>query len=147
MSDVLTHQVSPTKVLFSQAISRSLTRVQLIEKTDTCMYVVVEQTPFHPVSHIWPDHPADKGYFSYADETYNVLDCMTGAFDVENNKLFVGTDIPVKRGEKDWHFVVVHQVELNVPVAINDVVELVVDVQYQTALSRGTVLVTSLLMH
>lgn len=137
MSEVLTYQVLPTKVLFSQGITSSSTQIQWLEKTETSIYVVVDQTPFHPVSHIWPDHPADKGYLSFAGQKHTIIDCITGAFDIENNKLYTSTDIPVKRGESGWHFVVVHELELGLELNISDVVELVVDESYQTALSRG----------
>ncbi|QUM76457.1 alanyl-tRNA editing protein [Moritella sp. 24] len=137
MSAVVTHQVHPTKVLFSQVITESLAHIQWLEKTDVSTYVIVDQTPFHPVSHIWPDHPADKGCLLLKDEQYDVLDCLTGAFDVENNKLYVGADIPVKRGEAGWHFVVVHELALDTALDINNEVKLTVDKSYQTALSRG----------
>lgn len=137
MSAVVTEQVLPTKVLFTQAITQSFTQVQLVEETDTGIYVVTENTPFHPVSHIWPDHPADKGQLLVAGIAYQVTDCVTGAFNCETNELFIGADIPVKRGEEGWHFVVVHQLDSMVAVNVNDTVELVVDEQYQSALSRG----------
>jgi len=137
MSDVVIHQVRPTKVLFTQGIMESLTQVQWVEQTDTSTYVVTQKTPFHPVSHIWPDHPADKGFLVFNGKQYTVTDCVTGAFDIENSKLYKGTDIPVKRGEPGWYFVVVHELELDMALNINDAVELVVDARYQTALSRG----------
>ncbi|PKH06477.1 metal-dependent hydrolase [Moritella sp. Urea-trap-13] len=137
MSEVLTHQVLPTKVLFTQEITQSLTQVQWVEQTDTGSYVVTENTPFHPVSHIWPDHPADKGFLVLAGTKYAVIDCLTGAFDIENNKLHVGADIPVKRGEAGWHFVVVHELALDAVINLSDDVELIVDANYQGALSRG----------
>ena len=137
MFDVLTHQVSPTKVLFSQAITQSLAQVQWVEKTDTSTYVIVDQTPFHPVSHIWPDHPADKGFLVFEGKQYTVTDCVTGAFDVENNKLYKGSDIPVKRGEDGWQFVVVHEFALDLVLNVSDTVELNVDEGYQAALSKG----------
>lgn len=137
MSEALTPQVSPTKVLFTQGTTQSLTQVQWVEQTDTSTYVVTEKTPFHPVSHIWPDHPADKGFLVFNGKQYTVTDCVTGAFDIDNSKLYKGTDIPVKRDEPGWYFVVVHELELDIALNINDVVELVVDESYQAALSRG----------
>jgi len=137
MSEVISQQVLPTKVLFSKGVTNSLSRIQWLEKADNCSYIIVDQTPFHPVSHIWPDHPADKGELLISGSSYTVSDCLTGAFDVDNNKLYVGTDIPVKRGESGWHFVVVHELALETAFNIDDEVELVVDKSYQTALSRG----------
>jgi len=137
MSDVVTHQVRPTKVLFTQGLTQSLTQVQWVEQTDISTYVVTEKTPFHPVSHIWPDHPADKGFVVFEGKQYTVTDCVTGAFDIENNKLYKGSDIPVKRGEAGWHFVVVHELASNLILSEGDTVELHVDADYQAALSRG----------
>jgi len=137
MSEVLTPQVLPTKVLFTQGITQSLTQVSWVEQAGSSIYVVTEQTPFHPVSHIWPDHPADKGFLVYEGKQYAVIDCVTGAFDIENNKLYTGSDIPVKRGEAGWHFVVVHELVSDLVLTERDSVELVVDADYQAALSRG----------
>lgn len=137
MSEAVIDRVLPTKVLFTQGITQSLTQVSWVEQTDSGTYVVTEQTPFHPVSHIWPDHPADKGFLVFAGKQYAVTDCVTGAFDVENNQLYKGTDIPVKRGEAGWHFVVVHELASDLVLNVNDTVELHVDAVYQAALSRG----------
>jgi len=111
--------------------------VSWVEQADSSIYVVTEQTPFHPVSHIWPDHPADKGFLVYEGKQFAVTDCVTGAFDIENNKLYTGADIPVKRGEVGWHFVVVHELISDLVLSERDSVELVVDADYQAALSRG----------
>ncbi|QFI37454.1 alanyl-tRNA editing protein [Moritella marina ATCC 15381] len=137
MSEVLTSQVQPTKVLFTQGITQSIAQVSWIEQTDSSLYIVTDTTPFHPVSHIWPDHPADKGCLVFEGHQYAVIDCVTGAFDIENNKLHKGADIPVKRGEAGWHFVVIHELATDLRLNVNDTVELVVDANFQAALSRG----------
>ncbi|MDX2320097.1 MAG: alanyl-tRNA editing protein [Moritella sp.] len=137
MSEVLTHQVLATKVLFTKAITQSSSQIQWVEQTDTSTYVITDTTPFHPVSHIWPDHPADRGLLLCTGNKYTVINCVTGAFDVENHKLHLGSDIPVKRGEAGWHFVVVHELAPGAALNINDDVELVIDANYQAALSRG----------
>jgi alanyl-tRNA synthetase len=137
MSEAVIDCVLPTKVLFTQGITQTVTPVLLVEQTNNCTYVVTETTPFHPVSHIWPDHPADKGFLVFEGNQYAVTNCVTGAFDVENNKLYIGADIPVKRGEEGWHFVVVHELAVDAALNIHDDVELIVDANYQTALSRG----------
>ncbi|MBL1415848.1 MAG: metal-dependent hydrolase [Moritella sp.] len=137
MSEVISNQVLMSKVLFSKGITSSTSCIQWVEKTDTSTYVIVDQTPFHPVSHIWPDHPADKGFLVFEGKQYTVTDCVTGAFDVKNNKLYKGRDIPVKRGEEGWHFVVVHELASDLVLNVSDTVELNVDEGYQAALSRG----------
>lgn len=137
MSEVLTPQVKPTEVLFTQGITQAIAQVSWVEQTDSSICVVTDNTPFHPVSHIWADHPADKGFLVFEGKQHAVTDCVTGAFDIENNKLYKGADIPVKRGKAGWHFVVVHELAAGLLLNVNDTVELIVDADYQAALSRG----------
>lgn len=137
MPAAVTDQVLPTKVLFTQGITQSLTTVSWVEQNGGSLYVITDKTPFHPVSHIWPDHPADKGFLLFEGKKYAVINCVTGAFDVENNRLYTGADIPVKRGEAGWHFVVVHELASDTVLNVGNSVELVIDADYQAALSRG----------
>ena len=50
-------------------------------------YVITEMTPFHPVSHIWPDHPADKGTLTAMGTGYEVMDCQVGAVELASGEL------------------------------------------------------------
>ncbi|MGI2258753.1 alanyl-tRNA editing protein [Shewanella sp. GXUN23E] len=140
--------VSPTKVTFALATApESATelmnsRVQLNAKVQFCQItdhgtlLLTDITPFHPVSHIWPDHPADKGVVTINGADIEVTDCLTGAWHVETEQLYVGNAIPVKRDEPGWHFVVVHQLAGDVAIAPGAEVELSVDADYQQSLSR-----------
>jgi len=132
-----TSTILPTQVTFTQGVHQLLSRVQYSRQHDDCTLVVTEATPFHPASHIWPDHPADKGTLSIATTHYEIINCLTGAWDCSNQQLYVGTDIPVKRGEPGWHFVVVHQLPAGVKLTYGSEVTLSVDATYQQALSRG----------
>lgn len=89
--------------------------------------VVVERTPFHPLDHTWPDQPADTG--TLAGQT--VLDCVTGAVG-PGGEFALGADIPVRRGDADWAWLVVHVVAE--PVAVGEEVELLVDADRRAAL-------------
>jgi alanyl-tRNA synthetase len=92
--------------------------------------VVVERTPFHPLDHTWPDQPADTGTLG----GQAVLDCLTGAVGPEGEVAF-GADIPVRRGDAEWAWLVVHVVAEPVPVGAE--VELLVDADRRAALSAS----------
>jgi alanyl-tRNA synthetase len=89
--------------------------------------VLLDRTAFHPVDHTWPDQGADRGTLAGQP----VLDAIVGATD--GTQLFVGRDIPVRKGEQGWAFVVAHL--LAEPV--EGTVEVVVDADYRRALSTG----------
>ncbi|MCL2912580.1 alanyl-tRNA editing protein [Shewanella corallii] len=129
-------QVSPTQVTFTQQIFQLTAKVQICQQQADTTLLVTDQTPFHPVSHIWPDHPADKGTVTIDGQGIEVIDCLTGAWDVDNQQLYVGKAIPVKRDEPGWHFVVVHQLAGNISLTTGTEVELSVDADYQQSLSR-----------
>lgn len=131
-------QIRPTKTMFCHDIWQLESEIQLVSRQDDQTYIVVRETPFHPVSHIWPDHPADKGTISFGEHEYCVADCQVGAVEHESGTLYVGKAIPVKRDTDGWSFVVVHclsgsEADLNV----GNVVCLNVDKEYQQSLSRG----------
>ncbi len=128
----------PTQVTFTQSIYQLSSEVQFVQKNHQYLYIVTLQTPFHPVSHIWPDHPADKGTLAVNSNEYRVENCLVGAINLESKELFVGEDIPVKRDEDGWVVVVVHQIEAEEnTVQVGNLVVLSVDEHYQQQLSRA----------
>lgn len=127
-------QVTPTITRFCHNTWQLDSKVLLSIQTPQQTFVVTKETPFHPVSHIWPDHPADRGLL----DEYTVTDCQVGAVELENGKLFIGEEIPVKRDTPGWVFVVVHCLEGTAyNIQPGQVVSLKVDKGYQDALSRG----------
>jgi alanyl-tRNA synthetase len=92
--------------------------------------VVTGSSPFHPLDHTWPDQPADTGTLGGVP----VLDCVTGAIGPDG-QFAVGADIPVRRGDEAWAWLVVHVVAE--PVAVGVEVELVVDADRRAALSAA----------
>ena len=78
--------------------------------TAGCVGLVVDTTPFHPVDHTWPDQPGDSGTVLVDGVAYPVLDCVTGAVGPEG-EFALGADIPVRRGEESWSWLVVHVLE------------------------------------
>tara|TARA_Y100001956_G_scaffold22634_1_gene22289 strand:- start:1700 stop:2569 length:870 start_codon:yes stop_codon:yes gene_type:complete len=127
-------QVTPTITQFCHNLWQLNAKVQLLKQEGDLLYVVTDKTPFHPVSHIWPDHPADRGQLNGCP----VVDCQVGAVELASNELYVGKAIPVKRNEAGWAFVVVHCLNKGaLELSVGENVELNVDKHYQDALSRG----------
>ncbi|ENM5737865.1 alanyl-tRNA editing protein [Vibrio mimicus] len=129
---------SATEVTFPQGITSLDSQVMLCQLHSAGVDVVTYKTPFHPVSHIWPDHPADRGVLIWQGCEYPVTDCLVGAVEQASGHLYVGNDIPVKRDESGWVFVVVHRLsEVTTLFQVGDSVQLMIDEQYQVSLGRG----------
>lgn len=96
--------------------------------------VILDVTPCHPVDAGWPDQPADRATLVWNDggET-KVIDCVVAATNGE--RLYLGDDIPVRKGTEGWVFVVAHLVTVAPPEGI--VVTVAVDEKYRRALSIG----------
>ncbi|MEV5495702.1 metal-dependent hydrolase [Nonomuraea fuscirosea] len=92
--------------------------------------LVVAETPFHPLDHTWPDQPADRGTIGGLP----VVDCVTGA-QSNTGEVFLGADIPVRRGAEGWAWLVVHVSEEPLPEGAE--ADLAVDPAYRAALSAG----------
>lgn len=72
--------------------------------------VVVADTPFHPLDHTWPDQPADTGTLTVAGRAYPVVDCQTAGVGPDG-EFAVADDIPVRRGDDSWAWLVLHVVD------------------------------------
>ena len=129
--------ITATKTRFCHQTWQMEAPIQLVQSTHEVTYVITEMTPFHPVSHIWPDHPADKGTLTAMGTGYEVMDCQVGAVELASGELHVGTAIPVKRDTEGWVFVVVHVLPRTEALTVGNVVSLEVDKEYQLSLSRG----------
>ena len=93
--------------------------------------VVHDRTALHAVDAGWPDQPADRGTLA----GHPVIDAIVGATD--GGEIFVGRDIPVRKGTEGWSFVVVHVLAPDAPVNVGDEVQVTVDEGYRAALSAG----------
>ncbi|MGW4897722.1 metal-dependent hydrolase [Kitasatospora sp. NPDC004240] len=96
--------------------------------------VVTEATPFHPLDHTWPDQPADLGTLTVNGTGLAVVDCLTGAVGPEGGELLVGADIPVRRGDEEWSWLVLHVVEGDPGDIAGAVATLAVDPERRAAL-------------
>ncbi len=94
--------------------------------------MITDATPFHPVDHTWPDQPADRGSLAGLP----VVDCVVGAQSPQG-ELLLGSEIPVRRGDPAWTWVVVHLLDApaqDLPV-VGQEVELAVDAELRRGLS------------
>jgi alanyl-tRNA synthetase len=95
--------------------------------------VVVEETPFHPLDHTWPDQPADTGTLG----GLAVVDVLTAASPAQGGDLLVGEAIPVRRGDAEWHWHALHVVEEDPSALLGTVTGLAVDAERRAALSAA----------
>ncbi|UBO73515.1 alanyl-tRNA editing protein [Aeromonas rivuli] len=98
--------------------------------------LVTDLSPFHPQSHLWPDQPGDMGRVCWEGGEAKVAPCRMGAINPAG-ELFVDLDIPVKRGEPGWAFVVVHPLSGRYDLAVGTEISLQVDSERRLALSLG----------
>ncbi len=129
--------ITATKTRFCHQTWQLEAHVQFVQSTSEATHVVTDVTPFHPVSHIWPDHPADKGTLTVNGKSFDVIDCQVGAVELASGELYVGQAIPVKRDTEGWAFVVVHVLPFTDTFGAGDIALLDVDKEYQLSLSRG----------
>ncbi|MGF1752818.1 alanyl-tRNA editing protein [Vibrio makurazakiensis] len=129
--------ITATQTQFCHGIWSLESIVQMVVPGNDVIYVVTKETPFHPVSHIWPDHPADKGVAQFNGQEHSVIDCQVGAVEEQTSILYVGKDIPVKRDTEGWVFVVVHCLSANTKIEVGSQIQWEVDKEYQDSLSRG----------
>lgn len=101
-----------TQVTFpSGAVSGTSPVLAAVPLPEGRIGLVVEETPFHPVDHTWPDQPADRGSVEVAGRVLAVADCVTGAVEHDGGPLLLGEQIPVRRGTPGWYWLVVHVCE------------------------------------
>ncbi|MEG3693839.1 alanyl-tRNA editing protein [Vibrio coralliirubri] len=139
-SDLITpaSAITPTITQFCHQAWQLNAKALYVESDDSKTYLITDVTPFHPVSHIWPDHPADQGFVNVGDVQHPVEDCLVGAIEQSTGKLHIAADIPVKRDTEGWAFVVVHQLPASASmIKVSDEIVLSVDKEYQASLSRG----------
>ncbi|WP_039984956.1 metal-dependent hydrolase [Vibrio owensii] len=129
--------ITATKTRFCHQTWQLEAHVQFVQSTSEATHVVTDVTPFHPVSHIWPDQPADKGTLTVNGKSFDVIDCQVGAVELASGELYVGQAIPVKRDTEGWAFVVVHVLPFTDTFDAGDIALLDVDKEYQLSLSRG----------
>ena len=117
------------------ALSERVIVVHVGTATDR-IYLITDRTCAHPVDPRWPDQGPDRGTVTIDGRQVALLDCVIGATD--GSDLFVGDDVPARRGDAGWAFLVVHAVAPDTPMpSAGDEIEVTVDAAHRTALSAG----------
>lgn len=114
---------SSTRVDFPSGSIASSSKVILADflNQDTSkVFVIVENTPFHPVNYKWPDQPADIGFMTLNDRRFRVTNTLTGAVDLSNYQLYLDQQIPVHKGDDGWIFVVAHVIDFDADLSPSD---------------------------
>ncbi len=96
--------------------------------------VLLDATPCHPVDAGWPDQGPDRATLEWGGASHPIVDCVIGATD--GIRLYLGADIPVRKGTEGWVFVVVHILE-GAPPEIGQAVTVTVDAGYRREMSLG----------
>lgn len=102
---------------------------------ESLVAIITEQTSFHPVDAAWPDQPADAGVIETAHGVVPIVDAVLAATD--GTELFLGADIPVRKGTDGWAFLVAHLVAGDAAIAEGDEVTVRADAAARRALSVG----------
>lgn len=100
----------PTGSTEGASAVRELVPLGTPEQPSGGLGLIVDTTPFHPVDHTWPDQPGDNGTVLVDGVIYPVVDAVTGAIGPDG-QFAIGEDIPVKRGDEEWTWQVVHVLE------------------------------------
>ena len=128
--------VDTTVTYPSGAVESTGTVLHVAELPDGTRAVLLDTTAVHPVDAGWPDQGADRAALTAADGTaYDLLDAVVAATD--GTALFLGADIPVKKGTEGWAFTVAHLLPAGASVAEGEPVRIEVDLAYRAALSAG----------
>lgn len=130
--------MTSTIVTFADGAVSSESVVVRVHSSESGSVVVVNETPFHPVDHTWPDQPGDAGALSSGDDRVAVTESIMAAVSAEG-EFAVGVEIPVKRGAEGWTWLVGHRLDGEAPgwLVKGAEVRLDVDADRRAGLSRG----------
>ena len=123
--------MKPTQVDFPAGAVRGSGTVLAVVDVAGLPGVITDRTPFHPVDHTWPDQPADTGTLNGEPVVATLLGAVAA-----DGSVTVGSEIPARRGDDGYDWVVVHRVDGPAP-EVGDVVDLQVDAHRRAALSRA----------
>ncbi|MFJ8431883.1 metal-dependent hydrolase [Kitasatospora sp. NPDC094019] len=127
-----------THVSFPAGAVTGESTVLAVHPLDGGRYAVVTgATPFHPLDHTWPDQPADLGTLTVDGVGLAVVDCVTGAVGPDGGQVLVGADIPVRRGDEEWSWLVLHVLAADPGDIVGRTAALAVDAARRGALSAS----------
>ncbi len=116
------------------AVTGTGTVVHVERLADGRTAVLLDATPCHPIDAGWPDQGPDRAALEWGGVSHPVVDCVVGATD--GIRLYLGADIPVRKGTEGWTFVVAHILEGATP-ELGQSVTVNVDADYRRSLSLG----------
>ncbi|AZI58934.1 metal-dependent hydrolase [Nakamurella antarctica] len=123
-----------TEVSYPHGVTAEAASVIAVSELEHGRFAILtDRTPFHPIDPRWPDQGPDQGIIVAEGLPFEVLDCVIGATDGAD--LFIGKDIPVRRGTAGWVFVVAHI--LDEPLVVGSSVDMVCDAERRHGLSAG----------
>lgn len=128
--------MEPTTVTFPDGALADDTTIVAVCPHASGSVVILQNTPFHPVDHTWPDQPGDVGTLTANGSSTPVVDTVMVAFD-SGDALAVGVEIPVKRGAEGWDWHVGHIVADAAGLTEGAEVHAQVDTARREGLSRG----------
>ncbi|MFE6663313.1 metal-dependent hydrolase [Streptomyces sp. NPDC057697] len=99
--------------------------------------LICDTTPFHPEDHTWPDQPGDQGVVEGGGQAFPVLDSVIAAAHRSTGEVRVAGDIPVRRGDPDWSWHVLHVLADDPGALLGREVRLSVDAERRAGLSAG----------
>ncbi|MGA0568399.1 metal-dependent hydrolase [Rathayibacter sp. KR2-224] len=130
---------SDTTVLYASSGPESLSAQAVVLHVqpygDDQEVVLLDRTPAHPVDRAWPDQGPDRGSILVDGRETPLDDVVVAATDGTN--LFIGDEVPVRRGTEGWAFVVAHVLQRPSRIAVSDEVLVSVDSEHRHALSVG----------
>jgi alanyl-tRNA synthetase len=104
-----------TLVTFPSGDTQGISKVMYTQRYSAKeALIIVEKTPFHPLSCSWPDQQADTGHLKVGGKEFNVTDTLTAAINLEDEadmRLLINTDIPSRHTTPSWRFFVAHIVD------------------------------------
>lgn len=128
--------VDTTVTYPSGAVESTGTVLHVGKLPDGTQAVLLDTTAVHPVDAGWPDQGADRAVLKTAAAgAHELLDAVVAATD--GTTLFLGADIPVKKGTAGWVFAVAHLLPAEAAVQEGDPVRIEVDAARRAALSAG----------
>lgn len=134
--------MSSTKITFPGGATSGTSKILFTKKTSPAaptILVITESTPFHPLDHSWPDQPSDQGTITINGKTIPVQQCLTAALNNQTEEFLLDQEIKnrkIRRDDPHWFFLVAHLIEDPNLDLVGQETNLVVDINYRTALSK-----------
>jgi len=135
----------PTKLGFIHQQASSTAEILTVLPFEGDLILICDQSPFHPVDHIWPDQPSDIGNLVIDDHVLTISKTVVVTQSTQDAHFEIDQAISAKRFDTEWNYFVGHIVsqhdvaKTNLNVGVDDLVgktiQLNVDESYRAQLS------------